>query len=162
MINAQQVNKSFDQKVLDDVSVFIPKGKTVSLIGPSGCGKSTLLRIIVGLIVPDSGEITIDGLQLNESNKLEVRRKMGYVIQNGGLFPHLTAHQNICLVSNYLGWDSDKEEERMRELADLTNISVEILDRKPDQLSGGQAQRISLMRALMLDPPVSLRHRKRG
>jgi ABC-type sugar transport system ATPase subunit len=67
MINAQQVNKSFDQKVLDDVSVFIPKGKTVSLIGPSGCGKSTLLRIIVGLIVPDSGEITIDGLQLNES-----------------------------------------------------------------------------------------------
>jgi len=156
MINAQQVSKSFDQKVLDDVSVFIPKGKTVSLIGPSGCGKSTLLRIIMGLIVPDSGEITIDGLHLNESNKLEVRRKMGYVIQNGGLFPHLTARQNICLVSNYLGWDSEKEEDRMKELADLTNISVEILDRKPDQLSGGQAQRISLMRALMLNPKILL------
>lgn len=156
MIRARYISKTFDKKVLDDVSLSIEKGKTVSLIGPSGCGKSTLLRIIMGLIQPDSGNIRIDGKSMNQKNALTLRRKMGYVIQSGGLFPHLTARENLTLVTNYLGWDRTKENERIHELSELTNIEESMLDRKPDNLSGGQAQRISLMRALMLDPPILL------
>jgi osmoprotectant transport system ATP-binding protein len=156
MIKVRAIRKSYSSVVLNAVDLDIARGSTVSLIGPSGCGKSTLLRIIMGLIDQDSGEILIDGELLNSSNKLELRRKMGYVIQNGGLFPHLTGRQNLCLVSNYLNWDSEREEARISELADLTNIEPEILDRKPEHLSGGQAQRISLMRALMLDPEIIL------
>lgn len=156
MIQARHITKSYDQKVLDDVSLSIEEGKTVSLIGPSGCGKSTFLRIIMGLIEPDSGEVFIDGESMTKKNALSLRRKMGYVIQSGGLFPHLTARENLTLVTNYLGWKKDKENQRIHELSQLTNIDEEMLDRKPENLSGGQAQRISLMRALMLDPTILL------
>lgn len=156
MILARKISKTYDQKVLDDVSLSIEKGKTVSLIGPSGCGKSTLIRIIMGLIEANSGEIQIDGETMNHKNALALRRKMGYVIQSGGLFPHLTARENLTLVTNYLGWKAQKEDERIDELSKLTNIKESMLDRKPENLSGGQAQRISLMRALMLDPPILL------
>lgn len=156
MIEARRITKSYDQKVLDNVSLSIEKGKTVSLIGPSGCGKSTFLRIIMGLIEADSGEVLIDGESMTSTNALSLRRKMGYVIQSGGLFPHLTARENLTLVTNYLGWETDKEAERIHELSELTNINESMLDRKPEHLSGGQAQRISLMRALMLDPPILL------
>lgn len=156
MIKAQKVSKSFGQKVLDNVSISIPKGNTMSLIGPSGCGKSTLLRIIMGLIEADSGKVIIDGERMQESSKLSLRRKMGYVIQKGGLFPHLTVRDNLCLLTDFLNWSKSKEEERIKELGALTNISLDLLTRKPENLSGGQAQRISLMRALMLDPEVIL------
>jgi osmoprotectant transport system ATP-binding protein len=156
MIQTRHITKTYDQKVLDDLSLSIEKGKTVSLIGPSGCGKSTFLRIIMGLIQPDSGEIQIDGKVLASENALVLRRKMGYVIQSGGLFPHLTARENLTLVTHYLGWDKAKENERIQELSELTNMNPSMLDRKPENLSGGQAQRISLMRALMLDPPILL------
>jgi osmoprotectant transport system ATP-binding protein len=156
MIQARHITKSYDQKVLDDVSLSIEKGKTVSLIGPSGCGKSTFLRIIMGLIEADSGEVWIESEAMNHTNELALRRKMGYVIQSGGLFPHLTARENLTLVTNYLGWKAKKENERIHELSKLTNINESMLDRKPEHLSGGQAQRISLMRALMLDPPILL------
>ncbi len=156
MIEARHITKTYDQRVLNDVSLTVNEGETVSLIGPSGCGKSTFLRIIMGVIGSDSGEVLIDGERMTSTNALPFRRKMGYVIQSGGLFPHLTAKENLTLVTNHLGWNNEKELRRIRELSKLTNIDESILGRKPDNLSGGQAQRISLMRALMLDPPILL------
>jgi len=156
LISVQDISKTYDQPVLKDVSLDVPGGTTVSLIGPSGCGKSTLLRIVMGLIEADSGQVLINGQTLTPQNMLDLRRQMGYVIQSGGLFPHLTARENLTLVTGYLGWDREKETERIEELCELTNMSATNLDRKPDGLSGGQAQRISLMRALMLDPDIIL------
>jgi len=155
MISLQNINKSYNGKgVLHGVSLKIPKAKTVSLIGPSGCGKSTLLRIAMGLIRQDSGTVQIDGSELTPQNMLETRRKMGYVIQKGGLFPHLTARENCTLVAQYLKWDSERIEIRIKELASLVKIEISELDRLPNNLSGGQQQRISLIRALMLDPEI--------
>jgi osmoprotectant transport system ATP-binding protein len=156
MISAHNITKTYDQRVLDNVSLTMTAGSTVSLIGPSGCGKSTLLRIIMGLIPADSGTVEITGEKMHTGNMLELRRKMGYVIQTGGLFPHLTARENLTLVTDYLNWDSDRVEQRIEKLTALTTIDPSILERKPEKLSGGQAQRISLMRALMLDPPILL------
>lgn len=157
MIRAQNVIKSYNSvEVLHQVSLSVDAGQTVSLIGPSGCGKSTLLRIIMGLIDQDSGDVFIGDEKLTSTNKLEMRREMGYVIQSGGLFPHLTARENLTLVTNYLGWDASKTEQRIEELVNLTKIDRELLQRKPERISGGQAQRISLMRALMLDPKIIL------
>lgn len=156
MISLKNISKSYDTPVLNKVSLAVSSGETVSLIGPSGCGKSTLLRITMGLIDADEGTVTINGRELTQVNKLELRRQMGYVIQSGGLFPHLTARENLTLVSGYLEWDNSKEDQRIRELCDLTNLSPDQLSRRPGELSGGQAQRISLMRALMLDPEVIL------
>ncbi len=156
MIEVKNITKKYDKTVLNDVSLEVPDGMRVSLIGPSGCGKSTLLRIIMGLTKANSGEVFIDGSRMNPNNIRELRQSIGYVIQNGGLFPHLTARENCTLVTNYLGWSKEKENQRLLELSELTTIDPSILDRKPDNLSGGQAQRISLMRALMLDPPFIL------
>ncbi|NBC25550.1 MAG: ATP-binding cassette domain-containing protein [Bacteroidetes bacterium] len=156
MIHAQAITKTYDKRVLNDVTLEVPAGKTVSLIGPSGCGKSTLLRILMGLIQPDSGTIRIDGEELTKNNVLALRRNMGYVIQSGGLFPHLSARENLTLVTHYLGWTKKDEDQRIEELCELTNIPYASLERKPDSFSGGQAQRISLMRALMLDPNIIL------
>ena len=156
MISARNITKTYDQRVLDNVSLSIPAGRTVSLIGPSGCGKSTLLRIIMGLIPADSGTVEITGKKMHSGNMLGLRRKMGYVIQSGGLFPHLTARENMTLVTDYLDLDTDKVEQHIQKLTTLTNIEPSLLERKPEKLSGGQAQRISLMRALMLDPPILL------
>ncbi|MDZ7755023.1 ATP-binding cassette domain-containing protein [Rhodohalobacter sp.] len=156
MISAQNITKTYDQRVLDNVSMAIPAGQTVSLIGPSGCGKSTLLRIIMGLIPADSGTVEIAGEKMHSDNMLKLRRKMGYVIQTGGLFPHLTARENLTLVTNFLKLDPDAVEQRIEKLTSLTNIDPALLERKPEKLSGGQAQRVSLMRALMLDPPILL------
>lgn len=156
MIEIRRITKTYDKRVLDAVTLNIQEGSTVSLIGPSGCGKSTLLRIVMGLIEADSGDIIIGSDLLTHANKLTLRRQMGYVIQSGGLFPHLTARQNLTLVTGYLGWDQSREEQRIDELCNLTGISVSDLERRPDGFSGGQAQRLSLMRALMLDPDIIL------
>lgn len=157
MIALSDVHKTYGTvTVLDQVSLTVPTGSTLSLIGPSGCGKSTLLRIIMGLIDADGGGIHINGQAMTPGNLLALRRRMGYVIQSGGLFPHLSAHDNLTLVTRYLGWDSAREEARIDTLCALTGIDRSLLARRPDGLSGGQAQRISLMRALMLDPPILL------
>ena len=132
-----------------------PHGITM-IIGPSGCGKSTLLRLMIGLIQPDSGVVQLDGMVLSPANVQAVRRKMGYVIQEGGLFPHLSAGQNVTLMARYLDWSSELIQERLDELIDLTRFPRDGLDRYPVQLSGGQRQRVSLMRALMLDPDLLL------
>ena len=126
------------------------------LIGPSGCGKSTLLRVIVGLVAPDAGSVELDGRVLHPEKMLEERRSMGYVIQEGGLFPHLTARGNVTLAAETFGWTRDRMNKRVDELCELTHMPVELMSRYPLQLSGGQRQRVSLMRALMLDPELLL------
>jgi osmoprotectant transport system ATP-binding protein len=145
-----------DTEALRAVDLTFEPGKTTVLIGPSGCGKSTLLRLMIGLILPDTGHVRFDGETLTRENAVLLRRKMGYVIQDGGLFPHLTARGNAALVARYLGWGEARIDSRLRELVTLTHFPADGLDRYPAQLSGGQRQRVSLMRALMLDPDVLL------
>ena len=157
MIRLDKISKSFNHtKAISDLESIIDSAKTTVLIGPSGCGKSTLIRLIVGLIPCDAGKIYIEGELLTSENIIKIRHKIGYVIQEGGLFPHLTARGNISLLAKYLKWNQIRINQRISELADLTKFPIDALDRYPLQLSGGQQQRISLMRALMLDPPILL------
>src|SRR2546422_486392 len=151
------VSKTFgDAAAVHATDLSVERGKTTVLIGPSGCGKSTLLRLIIGLIQPDSGEIQFDGTQLHPSEIDIVRRRIGYVIQEGGLFPHLTARGNVLLMARHLGRDKNEMLSRLSELSALTRFPENLLDRYPLELSGGQRQRVSLMRALMLSPELLL------
>ena len=151
------VSKTFgDAAAVHHVDLSIERGKTTVLIGPSGCGKSTLLRLIIGLIEPDSGEIKFDGTPLRADKIDIVRREIGYVIQEGGLFPHLTARGNVLLMARHLGRDENEMRARLGELCTLTRFPETLLDRYPLELSGGQRQRVSLMRALMLSPELLL------
>jgi osmoprotectant transport system ATP-binding protein len=157
MIELKGVSKTYGGLVvLHQIDLAVAAGRTTVLIGPSGCGKSTLLRVMIGLIQPDTGWVKIAGTELNPATILEVRHGLGYVIQDGGLFPHMSARDNVILMAQYLRWDARKIEERLGELAELTRFPQDGLDRFPAQLSGGQRQRVSLMRALMLDPKVIL------
>jgi len=157
MIELRGLSKSYDgTPALRPTDLHISTGKTTVLIGPSGCGKSTLLRLIVGLIRPDVGSIRFEGETLAPSNLPELRHRMGYVIQDGGLFPHLTARGNVTLLVRYLRWSTDRITDRVAELSELTRFPRDGLERYPTQLSGGQRQRVSLMRALMPDPDVLL------
>ena len=157
MLELDGISKSFGQTLaLAPTELTAPAGQTTVLIGPSGCGKSTLLRLILGLIPPDTGSVRLDGTEITQRSVIEIRRRMGYVIQDGGLFPHLTARRNVTLMARYLGWQRPRLDERLEELAELTHFPRDGLDRYPAQLSGGQRQRVGLMRALMLDPEVLL------
>jgi osmoprotectant transport system ATP-binding protein len=157
MLQLNGISKRYGKAAaLDRVSLEIARGETTVLIGPSGCGKSTLLRTLIGLIAPDSGTVRFDGTIVDDDTALMIRRRVGYVVQNGGLFPHLQARRNITLMADYLGWETGRSARRVAELAELTHFPPDCLDRYPDQLSGGQNQRVSLMRALMLDPEVLL------
>ena len=157
LVQLVDVTKGYaDAPALHPTNLSIERGKTTVLIGPSGCGKSTLLRIIIRLIAPDSGTIDFDGSQITPANVEMLRRRIGYVIQEGGLFPHLTAHANILLMARHLE-KSDKEmRTRLSELCELTRFPENLLARYPLELSGGQRQRVSLMRALMLSPELLL------
>jgi osmoprotectant transport system ATP-binding protein len=151
------VRKSYNGAVvLQPTSFSVEPGRTTVLIGPSGCGKSTLLRIIVGLVTPDGGKVRLDGAELTPDSVMQMRTRMGYVIQDGGLFPHLTARDNVALMARHLGWDRPRVEGRVTELARLVRLPVDLLGRYPSQMSGGQKQRVGIMRALMLDPAVLL------
>lgn len=141
---------------LGPITLNVPAGRTTVLIGPSGCGKSTLLRLLIGLVEPDDGTVAFDGTVVGPATARAVRRRTGYVIQDGGLFPHLTARGNVTLLARHLGWDSARVNARVADLADLTRFPTDGLDRLPQQLSGGQRQRVGLMRALMLDPDALL------
>lgn len=153
MIEARDIEKSFEnEQVLHNLSLKVETGKVYTLIGPSGCGKSTLLRILLGLLEPDAGSVWLGGTKLDASNQMKLRQSTGYVIQNGGLFPHLTASSNCTLAPEYLGWSAEKMQSRLSELSELTGIEKEWLQKYPGELSGGQQQRISLIRALMTDP----------
>jgi osmoprotectant transport system ATP-binding protein len=141
---------------LKPTSLSFAPGRTTVVIGPSGCGKTTLLRLLLGLTPPDSGQVTLFGERLTAGNAESLRHRIGYVIQDGGLFPHLTARRNVTLLARYLGRGDKEANERCRALADLVHIQGAMLERYPRQLSGGQRQRVALMRALMLDPPALL------
>ncbi|MDH5537036.1 MAG: ATP-binding cassette domain-containing protein [Betaproteobacteria bacterium] len=157
MILLDKVSKSYGaQLALAPTTLEFASARTAALIGPSGCGKSTLLRMIVGLVRPDSGRIVIEGEPLSGSNLERCRHAIGYVIQEGGLFPHLTAADNVTLLARHLCRDAGWIGARVSALAELVRIPRAILERFPRDLSGGQRQRVSLMRALILDPPVLL------
>lgn len=156
MLELTQVSKSFGDTVALQPTDLVAAAGTTVLIGPSGCGKSTLLRLMLGLIQPDTGQVTIEGTVLAAQNLDALRHRIGYVIQDGGLFPHLKAGENVTLMARHLGWAADRLEIRLQDLAELTHFPVDGLDRYPAQLSGGQRQRVGLMRALMLDPDVLL------
>jgi osmoprotectant transport system ATP-binding protein len=157
MIRLDAVTKRYGEEVaVRDVSLEIPDGETTVLIGPSGSGKSTLLRLMIGLTRPDAGTVTVQGQQLTSANVRSLRHRMGYVIQEGGLFPHLTGRANAALMAHHLGWAHDRIDGRIDELTELVQLAPDRLDQYPSELSGGQRQRVSLMRALMLDPDVLL------
>jgi osmoprotectant transport system ATP-binding protein len=157
MFTLRDVEKVYGgRSALGPLSLGLPAGRTTVLIGPSGCGKSTLLRLLIGLVRPDAGAVVFDGVPVTPDTARSVRLRVGYVIQDGGLFPHLTARGNVTLMARYLGRDRAEITERVNELTELTRFPSEGLDRYPDQLSGGQRQRVGLMRALMLDPDALL------
>jgi osmoprotectant transport system ATP-binding protein len=157
MLACQHVHKTFSgQTVLHDIDLDISHGQLTALIGPSGCGKSTLLRLFLGLSKPDSGDIRFDGKSLIQADLSEIRHRIGYVIQDGGLFPHLSAASNITLLARRLGQEKSWIESRLADLCSLTHFPEDALSRYPYEISGGQRQRIALMRALMLDPDVLL------
>jgi osmoprotectant transport system ATP-binding protein len=157
MLELLHVEKRFGgTEAVGGVDLAVAPRRTTVLIGPSGCGKSTLLRLMIGLLRPDQGDVRFEGQVLTPANATALRRKMGYVIQDGGLFPHLTARGNVTLMARYLGIERSRVQARLLELAALSKFPVDGLDRYPVQLSGGQRQRVSLMRALMLDPDVLL------
>lgn len=157
MITIEGVSKSFGRiKALDDINLTIQGAQTTVLIGPSGCGKSTLLRLIIGLLQANAGTIVVNNTAVTEQSVLDLRKKTGYVIQEGGLFPHLTAQNNVILMAKHLGWDKALIRERLQELTELTRFPATRLDFYPLELSGGQRQRLSLMRALFLNPDVLL------
>lgn len=157
MLTLRGVSKSFaGQIVLQPLDLVVENGQSLVLLGPSGCGKSTLLRIMAGLLPPDTGSVELDGELLTNDNAETMRRRMGFVLQDGGLFPHLTLRQNVTLLAKYLGRPTEWILKRTSELAVLTDIAPELLDRYPAQASGGQRQRVAIMRALMLDPPILL------
>ena len=157
MIELHGISKSYGrQQALHAIDLAVPPARTTVLIGPSGCGKSTLLRLMIGLLRPDTGSVRFNGTEITAANVQMLRLRMGYVVQDGGLFPHLTAHGNVTLMARYLGWNAERIAKRLGELTELTQFPADGLIRFPSQLSGGQKQRVSLMRALMLDPDVLL------
>jgi osmoprotectant transport system ATP-binding protein len=143
-------------EALAPTTLAVHAGETVVLIGPSGSGKSTLLRLMVGLVRPDAGSVRFGETELGPDTLPALRRRIGYVIQEGGLFPHLTARDNAILMARHLRWPAARIQARVNELAALVRLEAALLDRYPGQLSGGQRQRVGLMRALMLDPDLLL------
>jgi len=145
------------QPILRGFSLDIAPGDTLALVGRSGAGKSTILKLINRLLVPDSGAVLIEGRDTREWNPFELRRRAGYVMQEVGLFPHLTIGENIATVPRLLGWNDSRVQQRVAELLELVGLSATgYSSRRPDQLSGGQRQRVGVARALAADPPILL------
>jgi osmoprotectant transport system ATP-binding protein len=157
MITVRRVSKRYGATVaLDDVSLEAAPASTHVLLGSSGSGKSTLLRVVLGLVAPDRGEVLIDGAAVTPRARGHLLGRVGYVVQEGGLYPHLTVRGNVSLPAEALGWSPERTAARVRALADLTGFDEAMLRRYPAELSGGQRQRVGLMRALVLDPPLLL------
>ena len=160
MIVLRDVTKNFghvgDSPALDGVSLTVPADTTHVLLGGSGSGKSTLLRLVLGLVEPDAGEIAVDGVTVGPATRAVIQRRIGYVVQEGALYPHLSAARNVGLPARARGWPAAAIDARVGELARIVDFRRPLLDRYPAELSGGQRQRVSLMRALVLDPPVLL------
>jgi osmoprotectant transport system ATP-binding protein len=162
-IELEQVSKRYGdrpgggQVAVDDLSLEVPAGSICVLVGPSGCGKTTTLKMINRLVVPTSGRILIDGLDIATRDETELRRSIGYVIQQVGLFPHLTVAENVATVPRLLGWSPGRQRERTEELLALVGLDPAVHpNRYPAQLSGGERQRVGVARALAADPPIML------
>jgi osmoprotectant transport system ATP-binding protein len=157
LLQLQNIFKSFEgREVLRDVNLQIDDGATHALIGSSGSGKTTLLRITLGLIPFDRGYVKINNQPLLSFTPAEWAARIGYVPQDGGLFPHITGEQNVSLMARLRGWGRDKLDARVEELRKLVDLDRAILKRFPHEMSGGQMQRVAIMRAAMLDPSVML------
>ncbi|MEV0287007.1 ABC transporter ATP-binding protein [Kribbella sp. NPDC050820] len=158
MITFDKVSKRFADGTVavDALSLRVPHGQITVLLGPSGCGKTTTLRMVNRLVEPSAGTITLDGRNVAGLPVHELRRGIGYVIQQAGLFPHRTVLENVVTVPGLLGWEKKRQRDRARELLDLVGLGAEVADRYPRQLSGGQQQRVGVARALAADPPVLL------
>jgi len=159
MLSLQEITKVYPGhgRVVDQVSLEVGQGECLVLVGRSGSGKSTILRMVNGLVDPDSGEVRIEGRVWGFDKDPRLRRRIGYVIQQAGLFPHLSVFQNISLLGRLEVWPAEKIHERVFELLDLVNLeSGRFAERYPLELSGGEQQRVGLARALFLDPPILL------
>ena len=159
MIRLDGVGKTFPDGTVavESLDLDVPRGAVVTLVGPSGCGKSTTLKMVNRLIEPTSGRIFVDGKDVTDADPVELRRGIGYVIQQVGLFPHQTIATNVATVPSLLGWSKADARARALELMDLVGLDPDVFaDRFPHQLSGGQRQRVGVARALAADPPVLL------
>ncbi|MEY8750696.1 ABC transporter ATP-binding protein [Alkalicoccobacillus gibsonii] len=158
MLRMENVTKTYKggKKAVNNVSLDIKKGEFICIIGPSGCGKTTTMKMINRLIEPSNGKIYINNEDLLTQDAVKLRRKIGYVIQQIGLFPHMTIEENITLVPRLLKWTSDKKSKRAEELLSLVDMPKDYLNRYPNELSGGQQQRIGVLRALAANPPLIL------
>ncbi|UGY92214.1 ABC transporter ATP-binding protein [Streptomyces gobiensis] len=159
MIRFEHVTKRYGDGTIavDDLSFEVAKGELVTLVGPSGCGKTTTMKMVNRLTDPSQGRILLDGADIAASDPVKLRRRIGYVIQQVGLFPHKTVLDNTATVPQLLGWRRAKGRERAAELLELVGLDPSVYgDRYPDQLSGGQRQRVGVARALAADPPVLL------
>lgn len=157
MIRMNNVTKRLNGvNILTNLSFEVKQGETVALLGLSGSGKTTALKLICGLHFPDSGHVSVNGEELKPGHLRTIRQKIGYVIQDGGLFPHLTAYANLALVGREAGYSDQEIATRVEELATMSKISTGALSRYPREISGGQRQRIGIMRALFLEPPILL------
>lgn len=157
MLRFENVSKIYgSKKAVNQLSFEIKKGEFICLIGPSGCGKTTTMKMINRLNRPSEGKIYFNNKDIMEEDAVKLRRSIGYVIQQIGLFPHMTIRDNITLVPKLLKWSADKRNERALELLELVNMPPEYLDRYPYELSGGQQQRIGVLRALAAEPPLIL------
>ena len=159
MISFRNVVKSFGGRgrpAVRDLTFDIEAGEIVVLVGPSGCGKTTTMKMINRLIEPTSGSIVVDGVEATRQDPVELRRRIGYVIQSIGLMPHRSIEENIATVPKLLGWDGPRIRERIGELVTIFDLDPELMDRYPAELSGGQRQRVGVARALAADPPVML------
>ncbi|MEE8128295.1 MAG: ATP-binding cassette domain-containing protein, partial [Nitrospinaceae bacterium] len=146
MIAVDQVSKSYDgvTRVIDNISFEVLKGETLVLLGSSGCGKSTTLKMINRLIDPTSGTIYVNGKDIRKQNPVRLRRSIGYVFQGIGLFPHMSVHENVSIVPRMLGWPGHQINKRCRELLELVRLPPEkYAQRFPDELSGGEQQRVA-------------------
>ena len=142
---------------LAGVSLSVPAGETLALVGESGSGKTTLLRLFNRMVDPSEGEVRVEGRPVSELDPIVLRRRIGYVPQDGGLIPHWRVERNVDLVPRLLDWDADRRQARVREMLELVGLSPEVhAPRYPAELSGGQRQRVALARALAADPPVVL------
>ena len=158
MLSIKNLSKVYagGEKAVDNMTIDIESGDFIAFIGTSGSGKTTALRMINRMIESTEGEITIDGKNIKELNPVELRRSIGYVIQQIGLMPHMTVKENIVLVPKLLKWSQEKKDEKAKELIRLVDLPEEYLDRYPSELSGGQQQRISIARALCQEPTIIL------
>jgi osmoprotectant transport system ATP-binding protein len=158
LVQFQNVNFSINSvQILSELNLRVEQGETLVLLGESGCGKTTTLKLVNRLLTPTSGEVCVEGKATTAWDPIELRRRIGYVIQEGGLFPHFTIARNVGLVPALSGWDEARKSERVREMLNLVGLDPnQFAERYPRELSGGQRQRVGVARALAADPPLLL------